>query len=356
MRRLPLFALTALSLLAPARASVAPPPPEDAVIDTLAFGSCARQDKPQPIWDEIAAHEPDVFLFIGDNMYADLDRGRRGVTLADVAHTYVELSNVEPFARFRQGVPILATWDDHDYGLNDAGRELPFKRGSQLALLQFFREPVDSPRWDREGVYGSWVFGPEGRRVQVIVLDTRYFRDAVDRRAGGRPPRRGPYQPTEDDTRTLLGEAQWAWLAGELQEPADVRIVASSIQVVPWEHGWESWGNFPHERRRLFELIDETQAHGVVFVSGDRHLMEISRADHPEAPYPMWDFTSSGLNENPRPVREPNRFRVGPVVRDTNYGVVEIDWHADPVTLTLTGRGRGDTVHTQQVIELDTLR
>jgi len=335
-------------------------PGPDQVLSTIAFGSCARQDRPLPVWDTIAAESPDVFLFIGDNMYADLDRGRREVDLADVGHSYVELAEADAFARFRARVPILATWDDHDYGLNDAGEELPFKRGSQHLLLQFFREPADSPRWNREGVYGSWSFGPKddqpGRRVQIILLDTRYFRDAVDRRPGGRPPGRGPYRPTQDTSRTLLGEAQWAWLGGELKKDADVRIIASSIQVVAWEHGWESWGNFPHERHRLFELIADTGAEGVVFLSGDRHRAEISRDDPPAAPYPMWDVTSSGLNQGTQPVSEPNRFRVGPVVRATNFGMVRIDWRAQPVTLTLETRGGDGTLLTSQVIDLDTLR
>ena len=43
-------------------------------------------------------------------------------------------------------------------------------------------------------------------------------------------------------------------------------------------------------------LIAETGASGVLFVSGDRHLMEISRDVTRNAPYPLWDFTSSGLN------------------------------------------------------------
>lgn len=339
-----------------ARAATAEMPAADEAIDVIAIGSCARQDKPLPVWDVIAGHEPDVFLFLGDNMYADLERKRREITPDDVAKAYVELAEHESFERFRRAVPILATWDDHDYGLNDAGKELPFKAASQRLLLQFFREPIDSPRWDRPGVYGSWMLGPEGRRVQVILLDTRTFRDPLDRNPEGRVGGGGPYVPTEDESRTLLGEAQWRWLAGELEKPAEVRLIGSSIQVVAREHGWETWGNFPHERERLYELIGETRANGVVFVTGDRHLMEISRDATESVPYPMWDFTSSGLNERTRPVREPNRFRVGPVHRTTNFGVVRIDWDADPVTITLDGRGDDNRVLTEQVVELDTLR
>ena len=357
-----LHLLFAVALAAPlafaprAEGQTAPHPPVDEAVEVVAFGSCARQDLPQPVWGAIAAHEPDVFLFLGDNVYGDLARRRREITATDVARAYVELAGVEPFARFRRSTPILATWDDHDYGLNDAGKELAFKSASQRLLLQFFREPEDSPRWDRPGVYGSWVLGPAGRRVQILLLDTRWFRDPLDRKAAGRTGGGGPYVPTSDASRTLLGEAQWRWLEGELRRPAEVRLIGSSIQVVAREHGWETWGNLPHERKRLYDLIAATGAEGVIVLSGDRHLMEISRDDSGAAPYPLWDFTSSGLNEKARPVQEPNRFRVGPVHRRTNFGLVRIDWNADPVTVTLDGRGADDEVLTRRVVPLDTLR
>ena len=77
----------------------------------------------------------------------------------------------------------------------------------------------------------------------------------------------------------MLGEDQWAWLEEQLRTPAEVRLIASSIQVVAEDHGWEKWMNFPHERERLYRLIRETRAEGVVFLSGDRHLAELSMMD-----------------------------------------------------------------------------
>jgi alkaline phosphatase D len=73
-------------------------------------------------------------------------------------------------------VPVLAVWDDHDYGANDAGAEYPMKAESQRMFLDFFGVAGDSPRRRRPGIYDARVFGPPGRRVQVILLDLRYFR------------------------------------------------------------------------------------------------------------------------------------------------------------------------------------
>ncbi|MEM6749311.1 MAG: alkaline phosphatase D family protein [Planctomycetota bacterium] len=345
-----------------AAAEIAPLPGDEQVIQVIAFGSCANQTNPQPIWDDIADAGPDLFLFIGDNMYADLDRRFREITLQDVHDAWAGLGALAPFEAFRKKVPILATWDDHDYGLNDAGAELPFKDGAQDALLAFFHEPQDSPRWEQEGIYGSWAFGPAGKRTQIIVLDTRYHRGELNRNPLGRVSGKGPYVPHEGaDAPGFLGEAQWAWLEEALQEPADLRVIASSVQVVADEHGWETWGNFPAERQRLFELIETTGAAGVVFVSGDRHLMELS-VDPDLGPYPVVDFTSSGLNwwapagKEEETVRDANRFRVGEPFRYDNYGLIKIDWSQPDPEVTLLGvDGRGD-VRIEHAVTLGELR
>ena len=117
--------------------------------------------------------------------------------------------------------PLLATWDDHDYGENDAGFEYPLKVESQKLFNEVYSVPEDSPRRQRPGIYDAQIFGPEGKRVQVILLDTRYFRSKLRSWAKGeRPPGRGPYQPHEDEADvTMLGEAQWKWLKEELKKP-----------------------------------------------------------------------------------------------------------------------------------------
>ena len=42
----------------------------------IAFGSCADEEKPQPIWDAVLAYQPQLFLFAGDNVYGDVRQGR----------------------------------------------------------------------------------------------------------------------------------------------------------------------------------------------------------------------------------------------------------------------------------------
>jgi alkaline phosphatase D len=288
----------------------------------IVFGSCCDQRRPAPIWDAIVARDADLFLFIGDNVYADAEDE------AKLRAAYDMLGASEGWQKLVARTPVLAVWDDHDYGRNDAGSEYPLRDISQKIMLDFFAEPADSPRRSQQGVYFAKTFGSGDKAVQVILLDTRYFRDPLVPQSPGAMR----YQPNPDPAATMLGEVQWKWLAARLAEPAAVRLLVSSIQVIADEHPFESWGLFPHERARLYELIGKTD--GVLVLSGDRHRAELSRTDAEGLAYPLHDLTSSSLNL-PLVGGDPNRYRVGPLVEAANFGAVTIDWAASALELEL---------------------
>ncbi|NNE35531.1 MAG: alkaline phosphatase family protein, partial [Rhodothermales bacterium] len=158
-----------------ASGSVAFSPDYSDAIDTITFGSCARETDPQPIWWSILDADPDVFLFTGDNIYGDTD------DMQVMRNKYDSLGAKPGYDALRRTIPVMATWDDHDYGRNDAGSEYEYRQQSQEEFLRFFEVPRSSPRWSREGVYSAKTFGPVGRRTQIIMLDTRYFRSGLER-------------------------------------------------------------------------------------------------------------------------------------------------------------------------------
>ncbi len=307
----------------------------DQTVRTVTFGSCLDQTKPHPILADIVAARPDAMVMLGDNVYADAS------SEAELRRAYETLGESPQFQAMAEAMPILAAWDDHDYGRNDVGKEYELKEVSKTVMLDFFGEPAGSPRRTREGNYDSLVIGPKGQRVQFLLLDTRWFRDELRE---GRAAL-GSYVPHPEPGPTVLGDAQWAWLEARLQEPADVRFLVTSIQLLPNQHGFEAWGLFPAERDRLLGLIGSTKAAGVIAVSGDRHRGELSCAFDPRIDYPLVELTATSLNRgNANP--EDNRFRrpgTDPV-GDENYGIASIDWDAGEIELGLRGRGSVDRV------------
>ncbi|MGB3753662.1 MAG: alkaline phosphatase D family protein [Parerythrobacter sp.] len=312
--------------------------PADTVLTRFAFGSCNHQSRSQHMWAQIAAKEPQMFMLIGDNVYGDTAWGG-DAGLLSLREAYAEQASRPEFAQFRAATPMLTTWDDHDYGLNDSGGVFPFKGWAEDIYEEFWDSPADVRA--RPGIYESRIYGVDGQRVQVLLLDTRYFRSPLIRMeyTPERPPL-GVYVPHDVEGATILGGAQWDWLEAELEKPADLRVVVSSIQILTEAHNYESWENFPNEREKLLDMLGAREGSGLLLLSGDRHAGGIYTEER--GGETLWELTSSSLNlafgNTPdNTAREPDPRRVTDFIAEENFGVVDIDWAASALTLSLHG-------------------
>ncbi|KAE8680336.1 Calcineurin-like metallo-phosphoesterase superfamily protein isoform 2 [Hibiscus syriacus] len=294
------------------------------LLSRIAFGSCANQSAPQPIWDAINEFDPQVFIWLGDNIYGDIRRpfsifGKERTIgpwknaprfvpspYSEMLSRYNMAKNVPGYSRLRAKAKVIGTWDDHDYGLNDAGKEFSGKTTNQRLLLDFLDEPQDSPRRKQAGVYTSYTFGPSGK--QIILLDIRYYRDPLS--SGG----------------SVLGASQWTWLEREMRgPPSALTIIVSSVQVISNLSGttgplfyMESWGRFPKERNHLFKLINDKKVLPSRFHFIVRFL--------------AW-FTPSTM----RVMNQHCRYR-SCTYGQPNFGAFQIDWDASPINLKMQVR------------------
>lgn len=302
----------------------------DAATDfTIAFGSCNRQTIKNKLWPAVLEQQPDLWIWGGDIIYADTK------DMQKMANDYKLLKDQPHYQTLVKTSKILGTWDDHDYGLNDAGEEYEMKVESQQLFLDFLDVPQNHARRNREGVYHSEVFKSAEGSVKVIVLDTRYFRTALTKSTTNN--RR--YQPNKYGEGTILGEAQWQWLQEELtNSKANFNVIVSSIQVLSGEHQFEKWANFPHETERLLKLIENTKPNATFVISGDRHISEFSKVQLEQLNYPLIDFTSSGLTHVYSGFSgEPNKNRVGDVVFEISFGVLKFDFRKKSVIMEMRG-------------------
>ena len=276
----------------------------DFMPETIAFGSCLDNEEPSDLLDSIHA---DAFIFLGDNIYADTS------SRYIMTWLYNRLSCKPSFQSLVSRIKYtMSIWDDHDYGVNDAGAEYGMKDVSQQIFLDFWRVPDDSERRRKDGgVYGSYRFSDGRASVLIVMLDLRYFRDSlkVCKRAQG--------WYCSADNGTMLGDAQWAWLERTLRANEDVGlvIIASSTQFGAQSYGYETWRNLPHEQARLMLLLNPNRT---VFLTGDVHWGEISLTEDG-----FYDITSSGISQLDSNVIE-NDKRVGPPVVEFNYGVLNL--------------------------------
>ncbi len=315
-------------------------PAEGAVLTRVLFGSCLKQEDPMPILSTMIERQPDLTVLLGDNVYGDVD-DPADPDAPELTGAYQALAKRAEFQRLVASTPILTTWDDHDFGLNDAGGDLPIKASTEHVFEEFWNVSPDDERRTRPGIYTAKTYGPAGQRVQIILLDTRFFRSSLTRKdASDSTP--GKYQPSTDMNQTILGPEQETWLAEALAEPADLRILVSSIQVIAEGHGWEAWRTMPLARTRLYDTLKEHGADNLVVVSGDRHLAGLYQ--EPEGfDRPLTELTASSLNAPQSVWRaergdtsiEPGPKRLGTPFYGANFGEILINWENEVLTLAV---------------------
>ncbi len=314
------------------------------ILNKIVISSCCYSGGNLSIFRNMQAKDADLYIAMGDNMYAD-----NIISNPDypnwIQSQYNLLSNNMDYSNFRKSIQSIATWDDHDYGLNNAGKEFPYKLQSKEKFMSFWQIQSTHDIRTHDGVYTSYLYGDAAHRVQVIMLDCRNFLDVLSGE---------PIEPTTDTSKTILGATQWAWFRQQLQTPAKIRIIVSSTQFATGHNGWETWANFPHEMEKFYQALRDANAEGAFVVSGDVHYAEYSKRT-PANLYPIYDFTSSGLTHteyNP----SNNPYRIGDAYRQYNFGVVNIDWNASPVNITLETCAFNGTVAKQISIPLDELK
>lgn len=285
----------------------------------FSFGSCARvqASEDQPIWPVIERLRPDLFFWLGDNIYGD------ALDPDILAEEYRRQRDVPSARRFFASVPQLATWDDHDSALNDHNRTNPVKH----LALEVFRRYWPNPSFGTEEAPGVF-FKHSEPGVDFFFIDCRSHRD--------------PNDAPNTEHKTMLGEAQYAWLMAGLKESdATFKFIlsGSGFNSAKGPTG-DAWSAFRHERDRLFFDIAEAGIGGVILLSGDTHCAELNRIDSPHPyGYPLYELVSSPLAQEPTATRnelKDTESRVRSFYnRAPNAALVDIDLVATPPTVTM---------------------
>ncbi len=289
-----------------------PPPPGQATSLTVGFGSCAGNwgaDPSQPVWQAVADAEPDLFLWLGDNVYFDRD-AREWEDPRAMAQRWRTQRGLPSLQRALAGIAHYAIWDDHDYGPDNADGTYEHKDVALELFNRYWATPELRPE---SGVYQHFRRG----RVAFFLLDGRSFRAPASTPAGEPKP--------------LLGEAQWRRLEEDVAACAggavDWIVVVSGNQILSDYHRFETWGQFPAERARLLALLSEASdvSPRVLLLSGDRHIGEVLTQTDPKSGRRFVELTSSplaaGIGEHHSDQVAPERLK-GSEIREDHFALL----------------------------------
>jgi alkaline phosphatase D len=284
----------------------------------IAFGSCARiQLHPhQPIWNAVERWSPDMFLWLGDNVYLDT---LEPMIMADMYQWQRAVPELQPLLR---SVPQLAIWDDHDYALNDSDRTNPVKAEALQAFSRYWANPGGGLD-HAPGVFFKQSYGD----VDIFMLDGRWYRDPVEQADG--------------PGKSMIGEAQMQWLCDNLKSSrATFKLLAigSSWTLAKGPQG-DAWSAYLHERDTLFDFIAREAIEGVILLSGDSHAGELNAIPWSErGGYDLYELVSSPLAQGTRTdwLEYRPEIRIRQVfVGGNNFGAIEIDTTASPARISL---------------------
>jgi alkaline phosphatase D len=281
----------------------------------FAVGSCTYV--PEELWDRpgkpygdsmlifktIADKKPDFMLWIGDNTYT---REGDWNTWGGFMHRYSHTRSIPELQPLLQNTHHYATWDDHEYGPNDADRSFWNKELASKAFSTFWPMPPGAPLGEGP-VTRTFSWGD----CQFFMLDDRWFRAP---------------NGDKDSTKAYLGSKQIDWLIDALTfSKATFKIIACGGQVINNARVYENYAAYPVERRLLIDRITAAKISGVLFLSGDRHHAELSRLERPGT-YPLHDLTTSPLTAGiHNPGNEPNTLRVdGTLFNGHNFAWMEV--------------------------------
>ena len=271
--------------------------------------------------------EPDVFFWLGDNIYADT---ASEWVLAEDYRRQRAIASTLPLMR---SVPQLAIWDDHDFGLNNSDRTSPVRDASLAVFKNYWANPsyglADGP-----GVYFQYAYGG----VDFFMLDGRYYR-APNQDAG----RTGEIIPGQAPGRVVARGACSRAARRSRCSPA-----AAAGRSRTGRQG-DTWAAFLTERNALFDFIRDNRIEGVFLISGDTHYGEVNAIPWSgRGGYDFYDLVSSPLAQGTGTSfldGDPElRIRL-PYFRTVNFGLLDFAWEPEPrVTFTLRDV-RGDRVY-----------
>ncbi len=293
-------------------------------------GSCtwpySSTNKKWGIFDTMKNLTSDFMIWMGDNIYllkGDWNDEER------VNARYISYRGQKQLNAFLKSQVNYSAWDDHDFGPNNAMGDFENKEVTLNAFRQFWI----NPDYGSDSLPGTF-YTFQWQDAAFYVLDGRYYKS----------------------DESLYGKEQLDWLKAHiLDSDARIKFIIGGCQFLPESSG-EDWGDHPDEKADFLSFLKMNKIRGVVFLSGDRHLAELSILDDGSHPK-IIEITSSPLTSFVNPgffYKNPLRKK-GTLVTKRNFAHISLLGEGSDRKLKVSLMGRKSQVFWNYEINLDEL-
>ena len=288
---------------------------------TIAVASCMddywSKKTQKQMWKNLLSFRPDMVFLIGDNIYADKNISKP--SMPNFYRRYVEAFNTLYLYKANRLVPILAVWDDHDYGFNNGHKNFQYKSEMQELFRGFFPLNVNN----KHLIKGKGVsFLLQTGYQNFFFMDDQSFRS---------PP---------DPQGRLWGKAQEQWLFQHILNTQNPSWIINGGQLFGRHHTYESFErDFPENFKFILQRLEQSPS-SVFFLSGDRHLAELLKID--EWPYTTYELTTSAIHAKVHPQRGDHDLDVRHVHHVTekhNFAIIKSQGQSKNLILDISVNG-----------------
>jgi phosphodiesterase/alkaline phosphatase D-like protein len=301
----------------------------------FAFAACAETGSSHAVFNTIHEEQPLFYMNVGDFHYSDIKKSDS----EKFREAYQKILSSPTQSELYRRVPLIYTWDDHDYAGNNSDATSP-ARATARAIYQEWvpHYPLVEGHGDVP-IYQSFVVG----RVKFLVSDMR-----SERSKAGAPDNAG---------KTMMGAKQKAWFKSELLAARNKYPLIFWINSVPWitpapeitntngemPNAKDFWGSYATERREIADFIKQNQIQGLCLLSGDAHMLAADDGTNS-------DFATAGGAPLPvmqaGPLDRPKSLKGGPYSQGTYlpakgegcYGLVTVDDQGQQIQVAFSGR------------------
>ena len=256
------------------------------------------------IYKNIALKQPDFMIWDGDNTYL---RQNEWDSKSACIYRYTHDWSIPEKQQLFATVPHYAIVDDHDFGPNDSDGSFWNKDTTLEVFEMFFPNPK------KVSGLKSATYQFSYNDAEFFLLDNRYYRD--------------PNTLKSKDPKTMLGKKQLDWLKKALVfSKARFKFIVMGGQFLNTARYYETYSNngFDKERLNIIDFIYKENLKNVIFLTGDRHMTEISLLDNGKNFPKIWDITVSPFTSGPNThaENENNRLRLpGTLIMERNFAI-----------------------------------